>query len=207
MMQRHRYSSDMPTSTADLADTTRAALETLASPLVADFLVDWPNTVRQRRVDPNTLPVLRCLRVIGAALPLAPGLIRVLLESASRLAWRQTYTAQELGADFLDNYGWTEVLGLRGPYHSDRLACGFLLLGPRTHYPRHQHAAEELYVPLYGRADWLQGDTVWRCHDPGTVVHHRALEPHAMRTRDEPLLAVYLWRGGDLAAKSRIVES
>jgi hypothetical protein len=30
--------------------------------------------------------------------------------------------------------------------------------------------------------------------------------PHAMRTEGAPLLALYLWRGGDLAAKSVILD-
>jgi hypothetical protein len=136
----------------------------------------------------------------------APALVAALLRFGQELAWRQTYTAQDLGVEFLDNYAWTEVLGLRGPRHSERLACGFLLLGPRTHYPSHQHAAEELYVPLSGRAEWQQADGVWRCHEPGTVIQHRSEEPHAMRTREEPLLAVYLWRGGDLAQKARLAD-
>jgi len=189
----------------DLAQTTRSALEALHSPLLAEFLADWPGTPRARAVEPAGLPVLRCLATIAAGVsPVAPELIAALLHVSPTLAWRQTYTADEMTRDFLDNYGWTEVLGLHGPRHSERVACGFLLLGPRTHYPRHQHAAEELYVPLSGRAEWQQGDRLWRRHEPGTVIQHRSEEAHAMRTQDEPLLAIYLWRGGDLAQKARL---
>jgi hypothetical protein len=39
----------------------------------------------------------------------------------------------------------------------------------------------------------------------GTPIEHFAWTPHAMRTRAEPMLALYLWRGGDLAAKSTIL--
>jgi hypothetical protein len=94
---------------------------------------------------------------------------------------------------------------LNGPRYSDRLASGFLLLGPDTLYPRHRHAAEEIYLPLVGAAEWQQGDTVWRRHPAGTVIHHRSEEPHAMRTGAEPLLALYLWRG-NLEQKSRLAE-
>jgi len=197
----------------DLADTTRAALAALRSPLLAAFLADWPSAPRERPAppppslapSPSPLPVLRWLPALAAMAPqVAPELLAALVRSAPTLAWRQTYTAQELGAAFLDNYAWTEVLGLGGPRYSDRLACGFLLLGPRTHYPSHQHAAEELYVPLSGRAEWQQGDGLWRTHEPGTMIRHASEEPHAMRTNEEPLLAVYLWRGGDLAQKARL---
>jgi hypothetical protein len=197
-------SADRPNSIADLADVARAALEALASPLVSSFLADWPAVPQSRRVDPTTLPVLRCLSTLTAATAaVAPELVDTLQRSASTLAWRQTYTAHELGADFLDNYAYTEILGLNGPRFSDRLASGFLLLAADTLYPRHRHAAEEIYLPLVGTAEWQQGDTVWRSHPAGTVIHHRSEEAHAMRTRAEPLLALYLWRG-DLAQKSRL---
>jgi len=193
------------THSAGLADAARCALNALGSPLVATFLEDWPPAPRERPVQPAALPVLRFLPTIAAAAPqVAPSLVGAVLSSAATLAWHQTYTAREMGADFLDNYAWTEVLGLRGPMHSERLACGFLLLGPRTHYPSHRHAAEELYVPLSGRAEWQQADAVWRRHEPGTVIQHRSEELHAMRTLDEPLLAIYLWRGADLAQKARL---
>jgi len=196
----------MNTSTVDLADAARTALRALAMPLVNSFLADWPAMPSSRAVEPATLPVLRCLATITGGVPrVAPELIEALLRSAATLAWRQTYTALELSADFLENYAYTEILGLNGPRYSDRLASGFLLLGPDTLYPRHRHAAEEIYLPLIGTAEWQQGDTVWRSHAAGTVIHHRSEEPHAMRTRAEPLLALYLWRG-DLAQKSRLAE-
>jgi hypothetical protein len=79
-----------------------------------------------------------------------------------------------------------------------------LLLGPATHYPRHRHEAEEIYMPLAGTAAWQQGDGDWRDQLPGTVIHHQPFEPHAMRTHAEPLLALYLWRGAGLAQKARL---
>lgn len=195
----------MPTPIADLADLTRAVLEPLDSPLVASFLADWPRFRRSRSVEPRSLPVLRCLARIADAPPrVAPELVAALRDSTAALAWRQTYTAQELPADFFDNYGYTEILGTKGPRCSDRLAAGFLLLGPDTFYPPHRHEAEELYLPLYGRADWQRGDTAWQSREPGTLIHHRSEEPHAMRTAAEPLLALYLWRGADLAQKARL---
>ena len=89
---------------------------------------------------------------------------------------------------------------------SERLVCGFLLLGPQTLYPRHRHEAEEIYVPLSGTAAWQQGDGAWREKLPGAAIHHTSLEPHAMRTAQQPLLALYLWRGGGLTRSSRLVD-
>jgi hypothetical protein len=35
-------------------------------------------------------------------------------------------------------------------------------------------------------------------------IHHPSWTTHAMRTEGEPLLAAYIWRAGDLTAKSLI---
>ena len=93
-------------------------------------------------------------------------------------------------AAFLDNYGWCEILGESGPIAGGPIACGLLLLGPATLYPRHRHEAEEIYLPLHGTAAWQQGDAVWRDRAPGTLIHHAGDEPHAMRTGAGPMQAV-----------------
>jgi len=156
-------------------------------------------------VTPCTLPVLRWLPgPAGDPGAFGADLVAAVCHAAPSLAWRQTYTANDLDAAFLDNYGWSEILGGAGPLASKQIACGFLLLGPSTHYPRHRHEAEEIYLPLRGTAAWQQGDAVWRERAPGTVIHHAGDEPHAMRTGADPLLALYLWRSKDLTQKARL---
>jgi len=87
---------------------------------------------------------------------------------------------------------------------SRRIACGFLILGPSTLYPRHRHEAEEIYIPLRGTARWEQSDAVWRERRPGAVIHHASGEPHSMQTGAEPLLALYIWRSERLNQKARL---
>lgn len=183
-------------------------LESLRQPALAPFLEHWPRACATRTSVTGSLPVLRWLAQIEASESrFAADLIAAVCRDAPSLAWRQTYTAGQLGRDFLDNYGWSEIIGGSGPVASERVACGFLLLGPATHYPRHRHAAEELYLPLSGTALWQQGDAVWREHPPGTLIIHAGDEPHAMRTGSDPLLALYLWRGTNLAGKARIEDA
>ena len=106
-----------------------------------------------------SLPVLRCLPDAAAlAPPFSAALVDELLSAAASLAWQQSYGRDDVGSPFLDNYGWCELVGLRGPLASVRIACGFLLLGPATLYPRHHHEAEEVYLPLAGTAAWQRGD-------------------------------------------------
>ena len=59
---------------------------------------------------------------------------------------------------------------------------GLLLLGPHITYPEHAHPAAEIYAVVAGRAEWLQGDRIWRNRAPGELIRHASMEPHAMRT-------------------------
>lgn len=173
------------------------------------FIEDWPSdgalSAGSGDERGGGLAVLRWLSAAIDAIPASGAdLADALRRAAPALYWRQTYQSGEIGADFLDNYGWTELVGRRGILPSGRLACGILLLGPYTSYPRHRHPAEELYLPLSGTAAWQRGDEDWRENSPGTAVHHRSDEPHAMRTFGQPLLALYAWCGRDIAQKSRL---
>ena len=187
-----------------LVEALRALLET-AGPQAEAFLRDWPRELIARPVDERSLPVVAALRGLArSAAPKTRGLVQAVEALAGELDWRQTYTSVDFGEPFLENYGYNEWIGQRGAFVSDRVACGVLLLGPETEYPDHAHEAEELYLPLAGRALWRSGGSDWRLRPPGTWIHHPSWTPHAMRTSQEPLLAAYVWRAGDLQAKSRI---
>ena len=51
---------------------------------------------------------------------------------------------------------------------------------------------------------WQRGDERFVVRGPGECIHHAPRVPHAMKTGSEPLLALYVWRGGDLAEKSTL---
>jgi hypothetical protein len=205
-----------PHLSTDLEPLARGLLFSLEHPALPPFRSEWPPaaapTARPATggaaslpVRASALPVLEWLAHI-ATRPheFAATLVAALCHAAASLEWRQTYSLAEVGADFLRNYGYTEFIGASAERKSALLSSGFLLLGPHTLYPRHHHAAEEIYVSLSGTAGWLQGDAVWRQRAPGAVIHHAGGEPHAMRTADEPLLALYVWRGADLHQKARL---
>ncbi len=188
-----------------LGHAVRRQLEPI--PDAVRFLDGWPRLVVSRANTPKSLPVCQWLSALATfAAPATEGLANRVVTGAPALEWRQTYSANDFGAAFLERYGWTELVGLRGPIPSTRIACGFLLLGPWIDYPAHAHEAEELYVPLAGAALWQRGGSGLILRLPGAPIVHQAWEAHAVRTQDEPMLALYVWRGGDLAAKSRILE-
>ena len=179
-----------------LLEAIRALLVSRNAAGLQPFLAEWPSTTTTRGVSVSSLPVLRWLSGIGQHASVATSaLVEALIERAPQLSWHQTYSAADVGETFLNNYGWAEVAGMRGAVCSETVACGFLLLGPATHYPRHHHEAEEVYVPLAGTAWWQRGALSWEKQTPGAVIYHASNEAHAMRTEVSPLLALYVWRG------------
>ncbi len=193
------------TGSAPLDEVAHELLQKLHSPALQPFLSEWPQPSARRTSQSSSLPVLRYLPKLRAdAPPFSAALVDALIGVAASLAWRRSYSRPSVSEQFLENYGWTEFVGLTGPLACKRLACGVLLLGPDTTYPAHHHEAEEIYVPLSGLAAWKQGGGDWRGQNPGTVIYHAPQESHAMRTVSSPLLALYLWRSDHLAQKSQL---
>jgi hypothetical protein len=191
----------------NLVAPTRALLDSRRVAVLTPFLADWPTTSERRPVVPATIPALMLLHGIQAGAPaFSRGLVNDIARAAPSMNWHQTYTEADVGAEFLRNYGYSEIIGTSGPVPSEHIACGFLILGPRTHYPLHQHEAEEVYIPLSGTAAWKKGDGDWHERTPGTVIHHASNEPHAMRTDASAFLGLYLWRSADLRQKAHFVR-
>jgi len=191
----------------DLVDEAHRLLSGLESPLLSGFLELWPNGSRAAATDSAAaaIPGLRHLAQASAqAAPFSAPFAAALAAAAPTLTWRRSYSEALVGADFWDNYGWTELVGLSGRARSEKLACGVMLLGAHVTYPLHHHEAEEMYVPLSGTADWKLGLHPWEALAPGSVIHHPSNESHAMRTGESALLALYLWRSDNLAQKSRL---
>lgn len=153
-------------------------------------------------LEPKPLACLGHLdRIVEIVAPDAKPLASFLAEHRHALRWQQTYAAADFGQHFINNYGWIELFGTRGHFANDDIAAGFLILGPDLIYPDHHHVAEEIYIPLTGGTEWRKGVGAFLLRAAGEVIHHPSNVNHAMHTGPEPLLALYLWRGGPLAQK------
>lgn len=194
----------MSAATHDLFGHFRAFLKGRGA-LVDGFVAAIDADPVERKLAPSSLPCLtylpRAAAITGGG---AEALAAFLAEHAGALRWAQTYTEADFGRDFLDRYGWTELTGTRGHFASDTVAAGFLLLGPGVTYPDHHHVAEEIYIPLTPATEWRKGNGAFVARAAGETIHHPSNVSHAMRTGAEPLLALYLWRGGPLAQKSTV---
>jgi mannose-6-phosphate isomerase-like protein (cupin superfamily) len=195
----------VPTNFDELLDSFHGYLDTVDSALVRDAVarIEW--NMPARALAPHALPCLAQLdRIVELAPASAIPLMKLLAERQGDLRWGQTYSVSDFGQTFIENYGWLEVFGTRGHFVNDEVAAGLLILGPDLVYPDHHHIAEEIYIPLTGGTEWHKGESGFRVREAGEVIHHPSNVSHAMRTGKEPLLALYLWRGGPLAQKSTI---
>jgi hypothetical protein len=189
----------------ELLGRFRAYLASVDDALVRDAVARIGWDMPERALEPHSLG---CLRHLDRAVELTPPEARPLVWLAAvrrnGLRWGQTYSEADFGKAFIDNYGWLELFGTRSHFVNDEVAAGLLILGPEIVYPDHHHVAEEIYIPLTGGTEWRMGEGGFRVRAAGEVIHHASNVSHAMRTAEEPLLALYIWRGGPLAQKSNI---
>jgi hypothetical protein len=188
-----------------LLDRFRDYLASIDSAMVAGEAARIGWDMPARSLEPRALG---CLGLLDSIAELASAdtkpLTQFVADHRNELRWGQTYTAADFGQGFIDNYGWLEVFGTRGHFVNDEVAAGLLVLGPDIVYPDHHHIAEEIYIPLTGGTQWRMGEGGFHIREAGEVIHHASNVNHAMRTGKEPLMALYIWRGGPLAQKSTI---
>lgn len=118
--------------------------------------------------------------------------------------WQQTYSEAEVGRDFLNRYGWFELIGPSGHFHSDQIRAYVAYWGEKLFYPWHLHEAEELYFILAGHALFEAEGLPPQALGPGDIRIHGSNQPHAMTTTDSPVLALVLWRGAGIEGVPRM---
>jgi len=114
-----------------------------------------------------------------------------LRELEPTLAWARNprYNAANMGADFMDNYGWS-ALGLTG---SNSMAFGALLLGPGITYPPTSYESEGVFLVIGGSPEWKSGDAPWERVHAGSVICRPFDGAEGKRPGVEPMLALYAW--------------
>jgi mannose-6-phosphate isomerase-like protein (cupin superfamily) len=84
----------------------------------------------------------------------------------------------------------------------ERYIAMLIIIAANTSYPLHAHRIEEAYYILSGDAQWSHDGEHWTRLAPGSVFHNRSWQSHAIRTGDQPMMAMGLylppfgWEGG-----------
>ena len=165
-----------------------------------DWGDDW------QAVTATRLPVSDLLEpASGNCTPISRDLLDCFLRHNQRLCWEQSYRKQDglVPESMLEGYGFAEVLGLRGPFVSDRIRAGLAIWGPGIDYPQHRHEAVEAYILLCGSAHFRFDDGVELLYHADDVVYVESSRRHGFRTDRDSLVVLYLWQAGDLRQTSR----
>ena len=196
---------------ADMA--LRNAIQTFVSdqnhPDVARFqsaIANWTGTWR---------PVAPCYLRAADDVPLSLAqsveathpLLCTLNRYRNQVKWEQTYTKadQAISDAMLARYGFVEVIGKNGPFVSERVRSGIGVYGPEIQYPPHRHAAEEVYIPLAGTAEFRLAGRPPRVAGPGDVIYVSSNLVHGFCTSKAALVVFYIWQAGDLREVSTFV--
>nr|WP_170678454.1 dimethylsulfonioproprionate lyase family protein [uncultured Ruegeria sp.] len=171
-----------------------------AHPDLAAFGV-WPDDLTPTGLQPAPIPATDLVRDFAedGGEP-TRDLVAAIKATAHLAQWKLTYTEEEVGADFLNRFGYYELFGPTGHFHSTQLRGYVAYWGAGLNYDWHSHQAEELYLTLAGGAVFrVDGNEAFV--GPNETRHHESWQSHAMTTTEQPILTFVLWRGdgmGDL---------
>ena len=121
-------------------------------------------------------------------------LVNVVKENTQFANWQRTYSEEEVGIDFLNRYGYYELIGTEGHFYSDKLRAFIAYWGENLTYDWHSHEAEELYFVLAGSA-LFKTESIEKILKANDSCYHKSWESHSMVTFFEPVLTFVLWRG------------
>lgn len=133
--------------------------------------------------------------------PHAGAVLDALIAAAPSASWTggdSAYPGEPGMETFSADYAFMSICGsarwAHGCYAVDEnLGLSYTVQGPNAIYPDHAHKAIEIYYVISGKALWKRGDEPWVERYPGEVILHSAGMRHAMKTGDEPLVAMAVW--------------
>jgi len=131
-------------------------------------------------------------------------LLQSFANERSKLHWEQSYTESDraVSTGMLQNYGFAEIIGRKGPFLSKQIRAGIGVFGSNLDYPPHRHLSQEIYIILSGSAKFsLDGDDLGLLKS-GDVIEVPSNFYHGFEIGQEPLILAYIWTGGDLLQKS-----
>ncbi|WP_260003188.1 dimethylsulfonioproprionate lyase family protein [Leisingera caerulea] len=175
-----------------------------ATPPLIQF-AGWPMALPAEKPAPRKIPAADLLKSwadghTGVTLSLRDA-VRGITDYAD---WQQTYTEEEVGAEFLSRYGYFELVGPSGHFQSNEVRAYIAYWGENLYYPWHQHEAEELYYIIAGEALFEAAGMPPQILRAGDTRLHTSNQPHAMTTAGSPVLALVLWRGAGLTGLPRM---
>ncbi len=155
----------------------------------------WPTDMVYQKTAPIYIPAIRQLSLWENEHPLHKATQSILPYGK----WKQTYTEQEVGYGFLQDYGYIELFGPDGHFtsHQGRAYIGYW--GKGLYYPWHHHEAEEIYMVVSGSGYFEAEGKAPVTLTSGQCQRHDSNQPHALTMKESAILTLVLWGGAGMA--------
>jgi hypothetical protein len=153
----------------------------------------------------QSLPVVKKLSSLPAQTSTKThAIVQRLVDLAADLPWQQTYTEQQVGKHYLQNYGWFNLLSPEGLFECQSLRISIGVWLKPIFYLEHYHEPEEDYVILAGGGLFRSEGCLDRVCRVGDIVHHVSNQRHSIDMADHDLVALAFWRGGNLMRRATL---
>ena len=162
---------------------------------VLSNFVEFPKNLFLKNFDKNRIPATD--KLLNWNSNLDTKLIE-LHNSISSLSpyvnWEQGYKENEVGKDFLNKYGFFEIIGPSGHFNTSEMALYVNYLCKNAYYPWHNHDAEELYFIVSGKAKFESKNQNTEILSTTNTRLHKSFESHAITTSEKPVLSFVIWK-------------
>jgi len=123
-----------------------------------------------------------------------PELQKAMRAASDAVHWRETYKNTDIGVDFMDRFGCYCIVGEDAPFSASTIRLFMVYMPPNLYYPWHNHPAEEIYLVVSGNAVFKRENRPDETLSEGDTSFHESNQPHAMETKDDPVLCLVAWR-------------
>ncbi|MDG2259239.1 MAG: dimethylsulfonioproprionate lyase family protein [Paracoccaceae bacterium] len=201
----------MTTGTAPSHTPMDALLSTvkdvyLNTPALIDF-APWPARLENSGLGHRRMPAEPLITGFAeTGTPETDAIVNAIKVASSDAYWTQTYTVEEVGQDFLNRYGYFELLGPTGHFYNDELRGYVGYWGEGLDYGWHNHEAEELYYCLAGEGLFKAEGEADHSLTASQTKYHSSFQKHAMSTSDKPFLCLAFWRGKGMRELPRMAS-
>ncbi len=114
---------------------------------------------------------------------------------APKLNWQRRENIKYKDQNFPSGHANAVLVGDNGLEQHQCVRLGVSLLAPNIEYPDHNHPPEEGYLVI-SEGYWRQEKGNWVERKPGQTIHNTPNITHSMKSKDTPLLALWmLWTG------------
>ena len=119
---------------------------------------------------------------------------KILSSLSFHVKWENGYAEKDVNKNFLNNYGFFELIGPTGHFKTSKLALYVNYLDKKSFYPLHNHEAEELYFIISGEAKFENNNGDYEILTSNKTRFHKSFEPHAITTNNNQILSFVIWK-------------